>query len=166
MVMSAVESHTTSLLQRATDSVKSGAFDQARDDLLALVNADPAHELATGMLAAVYAEQGRFADAASYFERTLTLNPDNPLARMQLGVMRLQLQQPQAALEAFELGLNRSAYGLNEYVIQFYRAVALAQLQQTDEARAALIKAQEFMPTNHALYPRLLQLLIQLDTHA
>ncbi|HYM36011.1 MAG TPA: tetratricopeptide repeat protein [Steroidobacteraceae bacterium] len=153
------ESTTESLLREATQFAKTGDHDAARKQLIALLSAEPEHEIALGMLAAVYAEQQQFDQAVHYFRRLLEVNAENVLARFQLGLALLDLHKPNEALAAWQTG----NFAENEYLVDYQRGVALMQLDRPQEALNRFQQARLMMPTNHVFYPQLLAYLIQLS---
>jgi tetratricopeptide (TPR) repeat protein len=147
------------MLEAASEAIKRGAHVDAKQHLHALLDMEPTHELALGMLGAVHAELNELSSAMEYFQRTLDINTENALARFQLGFLLLETGQPQAALEAWRAG----QYGPHKYLIDYYTGVALLQLEQRQDALTSFQLSQKSMPTDHALYPALLSSLIKLS---
>jgi predicted Zn-dependent protease len=83
-------------LSRAAASAKSEDFAGAIAHLKELLAVEPDHEIANGMLAGIYAQIGMPERATEHFQRVLAINPQNPLARLQLE----QLQQTGGTPEA------------------------------------------------------------------
>lgn len=146
------------LLRRATAAAGERDFEQALVCLKRLLARDARHELATGMLAAVYAELRMTERAIEYYRRVLALNPANPLARLQLGLLESSLGRTEDALATWKPSLEDPT----DFVVHFQSAVAMLQLQRTTEARALLTTAAQRMPANHPLRPTLQELLARL----
>lgn len=146
-------------LRRATACAKERDFEGAITGLKAILAVEPGSEIATGMLAAVYAELGMPQRATEYYQRVLALNPDNALARFQLGVLQLNAGRTREALETWEPSLADQS----DFAAHYYSGLALLQLEKADEARTLLQKAHQRMPHDHALYPSLKELLHHLD---
>lgn len=143
------------LLIEATALAKSGDFEGAIVKLKALIESHPLHEIALGMLAGIYAQIGMHDRAIEYFRRVLKINPENPLARFQLGLSQLSSGQPADALNAWKPALKNP----DDFLVRFYSGLALMQLERPAEARPLLEEAAQQMPKNHALYPQLTELL-------
>ena len=75
---------TREALGLAAACAKRGELEPAMLHLKELLAADPDHEIANGMLAAIYAQLNMTGNAVEYFRRVLALNPHNELARIQL----------------------------------------------------------------------------------
>ena len=143
------------LLIEATALVKTGEFDVAIEKLKELIDAHPTHEIALGMLAGIYAQIGMHDRAIAYFERVLDINPENPLARLQMGLCQLSSGQPADALDTWKPALADS----EDFLARFHSGLALLQLKRPAEARQLLEEAQRRMPKNHALYPQLAEIM-------
>ncbi len=144
----------------AAACVRRGDFEAALGHLKTLLESDPRHEIATGMLAGVYA-QLKMPERAEYFYlQVLRLNPANVLARFQLGLLQLQSGRPQDALETWQPTLADS----QDYLTQFHSALALLELKRAAEARKLLEQAAHHMPRSHPLYPQLVSLRDQLSS--
>jgi tetratricopeptide (TPR) repeat protein len=151
-------SEVESLLIDATNHVKNGALEPALERLNALLALDSNHEIGLGMQAALHAELKHMDEAATCYRQVLSINPENVLARVQLGLVLLELNEPQAAVDTWQPG----QYSYNEYLINYYRGTAYLQMNNKAEALNAFQKAREFMPVDHVLYRQLLAFLIQL----
>jgi tetratricopeptide (TPR) repeat protein len=88
----------------------------------------------------------------------LAINPDNSLARFQLGLALLTLDQPQEAITTWKPMLANTS----DYLAHFYSALALFQVGRPSEAKPLLSTAATRMPKNHEAYPNLLELLSDL----
>jgi tetratricopeptide (TPR) repeat protein len=146
------------LLAQATRCVQHGEFEQAIVLLKSLIQNEPRHELAIGMLGGVYAQIKMHDRASDYFRKVLAINPDNSLARFQLGLALLTLDQPQEAITTWKPMLANTS----DYLAHFYSALALFQVGRPSEAKPLLSTAATRMPKNHEAYPNLLELLSDL----
>jgi Flp pilus assembly protein TadD len=158
--MPAERTQDTALLMEATRNIRAGNLDNAIVQLKELIESAPRHEVATGMLAGIYAELGMLDRASQCFRRVLDINPQNPLARFQFGLLQLQAQQPEAALTIWRM----TQIKIDDYPTNFYSGLALIELGRTAEARASLDLAAQHMPANHALRPQLTELLAKLSS--
>jgi Tfp pilus assembly protein PilF len=146
-------------LTMAAQCVEKGDFEGALVQLKALVEAQPRHELAIGMLAGIYAQIGMHDRAIRHFNRVLEINPGNALARFQLGLSQLTSAQQAAAVETWKPALRNR----DDFLSRFYSALALMQTNRIEEAGTLLREAEKLMPRNHALYPQLLTLLASIN---
>ena len=147
-------------LGAAAACVRRGDFEAALAQLKALLALDPRHELATGMLAGLYAQLNMPERAQHYYEQVLRLNPANDLARFQLGLLQFESGQPQEALETWKPEVAKP----QDYVIHFHCALAHLKLKRRDEAAKLLERAAQYMPRDHLLYPQLERLRQPLDS--
>lgn len=147
-------------LSRATEQAKHGDYEHAILELKGIILEHPGHELATGMLAAIYLQIGMHQKASRYYRKLLAQNPSNPLARFQLGMTRFAQGLPAEAIDTWEPLLETEG----EFMAHFHTALALLQLERRPAAHAMLTQASQTMPVDHPLYPQLVQLLAELDT--
>lgn len=138
---------TVELLAQATKSVRTGEIDEAILILKSLLTQDPDHELATGMLASLYAEIAMLDRAEPLFEKVLALNGENSLARLHLGTTRMQLGKNELALSTLRPLLQDE----KDYLAHFYTGALLAELNKIDEARIIYITTAQRMPSDHPL---------------
>jgi predicted Zn-dependent protease len=142
-------------LSRAAACAKQGDLEAAMAHLKELLAAEPDNELGNGMLAGIYAQLNMPERATTCFEKVLTVNPRNVLARFQLGLLQLNSGKPGEAVATFRPNLADD----REFLAHFYSAVALLELQEVDQARVLLEHVERHMPRNHNLYPQLQNLL-------
>ena len=147
------------LLAQATACTKNNDFAGAIGHLKTLLQSNPEHEIANGMLAAVYAELGMTDRAIDYFQRVLSLNPDNALARFQLGLLQLRAERPREALETWKTALADP----DDFAAHYYSGATLLRLEEPEKARPILQEAARRMPKDHALFPQLHELLRHLN---
>lgn len=139
----------------AARSAKNGDLEHAILHLKSVIASGQHREVAHGMLAAIYAQLGMTAQAKEHYQTVLTLNPQNPLARFQLGLIQLMAKQPQEALETWKPALRK----VDDYMVQFHSGLALLELERPSEARSAFEKVAAHMPKKHPLYPETQRLL-------
>ena len=155
MKPSSPKSASHELLIEATALAQNGEFDGAIEKLKELIDAHPAHEIALGMLAGIYAQIGMHDRAIEYFQRVLETNPENPLARLQMGLCQLSSGKPTEALDTWKPALADP----EDFLARFHSGLALLQLKRPAEAHQLLEAAERQMPKNHALYPQLAEIL-------
>lgn len=143
------------LLGLATACARRGDFATAMIHLKELLAVDPRQEIALGMLAGIYAELKMPDRAVALYRQVLTVNPGNPLARFQLGLLQLAESRPGDALETLRPVLGDE----NDFLAHFHSGLALRQLGRAGEARQLLEVAARRMPPDHLLYPQLRGLL-------
>lgn len=153
--MTSQKSEEQELLQLATTSTKEGDFEHALIHLKTLIATNPKHEIALGMLAAVYAELKMIDHAVDHYRRVLGVNPENPLARLQLGILQLAAKRPQDVLETWKPTLKDT----DDFLGHYYSGLALLQLERSTEARTMLEESARRMPEDHVLYPQLKEML-------
>lgn len=137
----------SALLAGAIEAAKRDDKEAAIAQLKQLLEADPRHEVAAGMLAALYAELGLAERAMRQFQQVLHYHPGNMLARFQLGVLQLTARQPQQALDTLQPML--SAEG--DFLAHFHSGLACVDLGQGARARPLFQVAAERMPPTHPL---------------
>ena len=138
-------------LGRAAACAKHGDLEEAMTHLKSLLAADPDNELGNGMLAGIYAQLNMPERATTCYERVLSVNPRNVLARFQLGLLQLNSGKPGEAVLTLRPNLDDDS----EFLAHFYSAVALLELQQVEQARGLLEHVEQRMPRDHDLYPQL-----------
>ncbi len=147
-------------LARATRSAKNSDYETAIVQLKSLLSEYPHHELATGMLAAIYLQIGMHQKASIWYRKLLALKPENSLARFQLGMTRLAQGMTAEAIDTWHPLLSIE----DEFMAHFHSGLALLQLEHNDEAYALLTQAYQTMPCEHPLYPELVRLLSESDS--
>jgi tetratricopeptide (TPR) repeat protein len=138
-------------LSAAAACVTRGDFEAALGHLRTLLALNPRHELATGMLAGLYAQLKMPERARQYYGQVLRLNPDNALARFQLGLLHFESGEPQEALEVWQPAMAKP----QDYLTHFHSALALLELERAADANELLERAAQYMPRDHLLYPQL-----------
>jgi len=136
-------------MQRAVTATRERRYDAALIHLKSIVADRPQDQVALGMLASVYADLGMQDQAREYYDRILTINPENPLARHQRGILEFEAGQLESALEIWQPLLETE----HDFMAHFYSALALMQLNRLDGVRDLLETALERMPTDHPLRP-------------
>lgn len=140
-----------SKLNAATEAAKSGDKEAAISQLKQLLDINPRHELANGMLASIYAELGLIERAIHFFQKVLDHHPANVLARFQLGVLLLTHEQPQRSLDVLQPMLSMD----DDFLGHFHSGLALVALGRPEQARKLFQQAAKRMPANHPLYEKL-----------
>ena len=148
------------LLRHAAGAVGERDFEQALVCLKRLIAADARHELALGMLAAVYAELRMPERAIEYYRHALAINPANPLARLQLGLLQSSLGRTEEALDTWKPSLDDPS----DFAAHLQSGVTLLQLGRPAEARALLATAEQRTPANHPLRATVRDLLARLGS--
>jgi tetratricopeptide (TPR) repeat protein len=148
----------TETMQRAVESVNKNEYDEAILQLKDLLAAHPKHELGLGMLASIYAELKMTDRAIEHYQRLLAINPTNPLACLQLGMLQAAAQRPREVLDTWKARLGEP----DEYLAHYFTGLALLSLEKTQEAREMLERAATNMPKDYALYEPLQQMLKEL----
>jgi tetratricopeptide (TPR) repeat protein len=143
------------LLAAATQAMKGGDREEAITQLKTILDSDPLHELANGMLGSIYADLGLTDKAVYAFRQVLTANPLNVLARFQMGLVLSTAHRHQEAIDAFQPMLDMK----DDFLAHFHTALALVTLERPDQARPLLLTAKQRMPESHTLYDNLQQLL-------
>lgn len=149
-----------STISKASELIKSRSFEQAIPLLKDLISTDTDNELALGMLASVYAEIQMNDKAMELYERILAINPANPLARFQLGLLNYNNNQFDQAIEIWTPALSDE----KNFMAQYFTGLAYLQIQQPKHARPLLEMAQQYMPTDNPLYSSLNDLLADKQT--
>jgi predicted Zn-dependent protease len=123
-----------------------------------VLSLDPSNEIALGLLSGIYMQLNMRDRAESCLREVLSANPRNVLARYQLGLLQFEGGQAQPALDTWAPALKDE----EEFMCHFHSALALLQLKKPERARPLLEHCAPRIPRNHALYPRLQELLEQL----
>ena len=134
-------------------------YESALVSLKKIIRDQPENEVALGMLASAYAELGMRERARQQFDELLKVNPRNPLARFQRGMMDFEEGSLESALEIWQPLLADE----NDFMGHFYSALALTQLERPDEVRDLLATARERMPPNHPLVPETTRLMDSIE---
>jgi len=82
------------LLSQATEALQAGEPEQAISVLKDLLEKYPKNEIASGLLASIYAEIGMLDRAEEHFREALNANRQNPLLRLHLGLAEAQGAPP------------------------------------------------------------------------
>lgn len=132
------------------DAVRRADYGSAIAGLNGFLAAHPEHEVATGLLAAVYFQLGMHDRARVLYEQLVAKHPANALARFQLGVLRLS-DNPREALALWQPLLDVK----EEFMAHFHSALAHLQLQDLAAAKPLLDHAAIYMPQSHPLRQQL-----------
>src|SRR5688572_315495 len=100
-------------LREAFAALQLGQPDRADRLLEGLLRKTPRHFDALIALGAVRGQQGRFADAATLFERAAKVRPDDADAHYNIGVAHAHLGSKERALECYRRALRAEPRHLN-----------------------------------------------------
>lgn len=127
--------------EQAQAAVDRGDFEQARLDLVSLVNAEPDSAEALQRLGTVLMLQGRSAEAEACFHAALARDHDYVEAMLGLGQIEADRGDTATALKRFELAISIDPRRPRaHYLLGRVRET----IGQTDEALAAYFRALEF----------------------
>lgn len=138
-------------LQKAVSALRASDNEMAMETLKQLLADIPGHELASGMLASIYAEIGMVDEAIGLYQGVIAQHPDNHLARVQWGQLLFNRGQSIEALDVWEPVRAAS----DDYMAHFLSALAMIKLGRLDEARDLLAIASLRMPQTHGSRPHL-----------
>ena len=138
-------------LQPLVDLVRAERYDAAIAGLQEFLAQHSDNEVAIGLLGAAYFQIGMLARAQSCYRRVMELNPANPLARFQLGMLHFSQQEHRVALETWAPLLGSQ----QDFMAHFHSALALVELGETARARELLEVAGRNMPLSHPLFAQL-----------
>lgn len=141
-------SNIQSTLKIALEHQKNGDIDASILCLKAAMEAGEDHELLLGMLASHYAEIGLRERAIPLYERVLLKNPQNHLARFQLGMLYYAADEYEQALLVWEETLKIK----EEFVTKLYAAKAYISLGRRAEASPLLDEVINNAPSGHPIH--------------
>ena len=139
--------------------VKEENYESALPLLKEFVEEFPANEVALGMLSATYQQLGMIDESRELFQQILSLNPDNALARFQLGMTYFQEREWDRALELWKPLVDSG----DDYVATFYSAVCQINLGNRDTAVELFKASSKNMPKNHPLFKQLEKIAAELN---
>lgn len=143
-------------LRGAEIALENGAFDHAQEALNRLVAINPVHELAVLNLSALLARRLQFQDAIFELDKILEKNPAHPFVGFESGKLKLQIQDPAAAVDALEPCLAEFPAKDERFgqALDLYGEAARLSKQlprSIDPLEIGISK----LPVGHALRPRL-----------
>ncbi|MFY0678098.1 MAG: hypothetical protein JXR18_12515 [Neptuniibacter sp.] len=150
---------TDSLLKSATEAARNGELATAIPRLKQLLEVDPDHQLGLGMLASIYLQTGMNEESGTLFEHLLQKHPENPLARFQYGLTKLNSGSPEEAIELWQPLFSDE----ENFMAHFHGALACLQMGNNADASQHLQISAVHMPNSHPLYPQLVELLNSLS---
>lgn len=153
------QNKTNALLKSATQAARNGDMAVAIPLLKQLIETKPDHEIALGMLASIYLQMGMNGEANDLFELLLDKHPENPLARFQYGLTKLNSGLAEEAIKLW----NPLLADESNFMAHFHTALAFLQLNNKQDAAHHLQTSTIAMPRSHPLYPQLLELLTSLS---
>ena len=136
------------LLAEAVEQAKQGDLDQAIVTLKSLLQDNPNHEIALGMLGGIYAQINMHDRAIANFNAALAINPNNHLARLHLGMSLIETQKPSEAVAELEPLLELPG----DFAGHYFAGIAHLQTGANDIALNLFEKAAENMPTDNPHY--------------
>jgi tetratricopeptide (TPR) repeat protein len=137
-----------------------GAVDQALLKLKqAFAEGEPAAEAAS-LMARLYAQLGLFKRAQEFYQRFLQANPGAMLERFQLGMTYFDGGQVKEALAIWDELLKETP---NHPPALFYKALALAQGGNRNDARQMLDLLMKTAPADNLYFGRAREMLQALD---
>jgi tetratricopeptide (TPR) repeat protein len=92
--------------------------------------------------------------AELHYRRVLEIEPTNPLARFQLGLMQLEAGRAREAIQTWDPALRDPS----DYLTHFHSALAHLTVGEPARARELLEQAALHMPASHALCSQLREL--------
>lgn len=141
------------MLSKATEAAKRGDLESAIGSLKEILSDHPDNEIAIGMLASIYLQIGLLEEAETRFKDLLKRHPSNPLGRFQLGMCYLSMNRPEQALTTWQPMLKDQ----EDFMAHFHSALAQLELGKHKESYELVQIAARRMPSNHPLYPKLLE---------
>jgi len=108
------------------------------------VEKDPRNDIALAQLGSMYMDAAKYAQAAEYFERALTVREDATI-RTDLGICYKQSGQPDKALAAFQRAASESP---DQWQALYNEAIVLGEMQRWDEARKVAANLQSMRPND------------------
>lgn len=155
-----MDNNAVEILSKATDAAKQGNLDEAIPLLKEVLSDYPDNEVANGMLASIYLQIGALEQAKQQFTELLQAHPENPLGRFQLGMCQLSMNHPKDALSTWQPLLADQ----EEFMAHFHSGLAQIELGNPKESYELVQIAAQRMPSNHPLYPKLLEVRSDLIT--
>lgn len=122
---------------------RAGRLTEAEDVLAQVLNADPTHAAAAGLLGNVMTAQGRLNDALTVFQRALAMRPDDPIL---LCNYALALKEASRPAEASDLLERAARLAPRDARVWNAMGVVAAARNRLDEAEMALCKAVALAP--------------------
>ena len=115
------------------------------------LEANPKNEIATGMLASVYAEIKMFDKALELYSKILDVNPGNILARFHLGLIHFNNTEFKEAIGAWEPAISDPS----DFMVKYFTGLAFLNVKELNKGISLLIEASELMPSDHPLHEQL-----------
>jgi len=131
--------------------IKTRQFEQAMNLLKTFLQHEPDHELATGMLASIYAEIDMPEKALELYGHVLEINSANILARFHLGLIHFNLGDYAKAIEIWKPAADEPT----DFMLKYYLGLAYLKTNELRAGIHSLAAARELMPEEHPLYGEL-----------
>lgn len=151
--------HINELLSKAAEHAKQGQFDKAIVTLKELLERSPKHEIATGMLGGMYAQIGMHQRAVVFFDKALSINSNNHLALLHLGMSQIELQNTVQAVDTLKPLLALEG----DFAAHYFSGIAYMRLGRNDDALAMFRQAAQTMPKDNPNYADLCSFLDKQD---
>lgn len=126
---------------------KTGRGDLAEPLFQQVLETQPSRYAALAGLAEIRKKQGRLAEAADFYEKSLASAPDLGFVRIEIGQLRMELGDTAAAIAAFEAG--RNDLGKNRFRHDLELGVLYLAQNDFEAAREALDR----VPADHPARP-------------
>lgn len=143
--MPVVEENFKVQLGLAANFAKNKEFDRALATLKSLNDSYEPNELVLGMMGGIYFQIGMTEKAALYYRDVLAINDKNDLARLQLGLAKVALEQREEALEIWAPMRDRA----DDFVGHFHSGIVLLELKREKEGLDLIKTARHNMPPSH-----------------
>jgi len=140
---------------------RGGDMDRAVVALEAVVMADPTYKDSLTYLGRAYYRKGRYQDAFAILQRALTVNPDNEIAWISLGVTQLQLGDNEKGIETLKSGITLASKVMVEGYHN-YEKWDIRRTIQTSIRRSAFLLISESQ-AKEKIIQSVNQLLAQVD---
>lgn len=138
------------LLEDAAQSLAAGNLGRAESELLALLKSTPTDHRALNFLGLLRAQQQRNAEAERLFRQAISIKPDFPSAHINLGLLYVQMGEPETAIPQLEEGLrldpNRSDAANALADIWRQQARAAETTGNPEKALSLLLQARKVAP--------------------
>lgn len=135
-------------ISNAAALIKTRQFEQAMQELKTFLQHQPDHEIATGMLASIYAEIDMPQKALELYARVLEINPGNILARFHLGLIHFGSGDFLQAIDTWKPALSDP----DDFMIKYHAGLAYLKISELSTSIQLLTAARELMPEDHPIY--------------
>ena len=141
-----------SLLRDAASAIAAGDALRAETDLQTVLRAAPDNYQALDLLGMLRAQQRREAEAEGIFEQIIAKHPEFAGAHIHLGLLYIQMGQPDSAVAALQEGIRLAPDRVDAIsaLVSIWREQARTAISSgnTEEALSLLLKARKLSPEN------------------